>query len=152
GPGDRRRPRDPAIVLARSRGALGRRGCPRVEDPSPLRLDDREADRPRARPAVRPRRRQGGAPRPPDRRREDDDPPPPSDPRPSRLRPRRVRRALPRADVPSGDPRREGSLVAKVFLDPIGSPRESAVDDPTWEAQRRHLRALNADLLAKRDE
>jgi acetyl-CoA carboxylase carboxyltransferase component len=42
--------------------------------------------------------------------------------------------------------------MAKVLLDPIGSPRERAVDDATWAAQRGHLQALNDTLRAKRDE
>src|SRR5215831_16605349 len=42
--------------------------------------------------------------------------------------------------------------MAKVLLDPIGSPRERAVDDATWEAQSRHLDTLNAELRARRDE
>ncbi len=42
--------------------------------------------------------------------------------------------------------------MAKVLLDPIGSPRERAVDEATWAAQRGHLQALNASLRAKRDE
>jgi len=41
--------------------------------------------------------------------------------------------------------------MAKVLLDPIGSPRERAVDAATWDAQREHVSALNAALQAKRD-
>jgi 3-methylcrotonyl-CoA carboxylase beta subunit len=42
--------------------------------------------------------------------------------------------------------------VAKLVLTPIGSPRERAVDDATWSAQREHLARLNAALHAKREE
>jgi 3-methylcrotonyl-CoA carboxylase beta subunit len=42
--------------------------------------------------------------------------------------------------------------MAKVLLEPIGSPRERAVDDASWAVQRDHLGRLNAALRAKRDE
>jgi 3-methylcrotonyl-CoA carboxylase beta subunit len=42
--------------------------------------------------------------------------------------------------------------MAKVLLDPIGHPRERALDDASWAAQREHLAALNASLDAKRAE
>ena len=42
--------------------------------------------------------------------------------------------------------------MAKLLLDPIGRPRERAVDDATWAAQRAHAAALNAALQAKRDD
>src|SRR5258705_11246242 len=41
--------------------------------------------------------------------------------------------------------------MAKVLLDPIGSPKERALDAPTWAAQREHVAALNAALQLKRD-
>jgi 3-methylcrotonyl-CoA carboxylase beta subunit len=42
--------------------------------------------------------------------------------------------------------------MAKVLLDPIGSPRERALDEASWTAQREHAFALNAALGAKRAE
>ena len=42
--------------------------------------------------------------------------------------------------------------MAKVLLDPIGNPKERAVDAATWAAQRDHVTALNASLQEKRDE
>jgi len=42
--------------------------------------------------------------------------------------------------------------MAKVRLDPIGSPRERALDETTWDEQRAHLTTLNAQLKAKRAE
>jgi len=41
--------------------------------------------------------------------------------------------------------------MAKVLLDPIGSPKERALDAPTFAAQRAHVAALNAALQTKRD-
>jgi acetyl-CoA carboxylase carboxyltransferase component len=42
--------------------------------------------------------------------------------------------------------------MAKVLLDPIGSPRERALDEASWAAQCEHALALNAALRAKRAE
>src|SRR5258705_1941390 len=42
--------------------------------------------------------------------------------------------------------------MAKVLLDPIGSPRERALDPASFTAQREHVSALNAELERKRDE
>lgn len=42
--------------------------------------------------------------------------------------------------------------MAKILLDPIGSPKERAVDAETWAAQRAHVGALNEQLQRKRDE
>jgi acetyl-CoA carboxylase carboxyltransferase component len=42
--------------------------------------------------------------------------------------------------------------MAKVLLDPIGSPRERALDETTWRAQLAHVRSLNDALERKRDE
>ena len=42
--------------------------------------------------------------------------------------------------------------MAKVLLEPIGTPREKLLDPATWTAQAEHLRALNAELQSKRDE
>ncbi|HJQ97828.1 MAG TPA: carboxyl transferase domain-containing protein, partial [Candidatus Polarisedimenticolaceae bacterium] len=42
--------------------------------------------------------------------------------------------------------------MAKLTLDPIGSPRERALDETTYRAQRAHLEGLNAALRTKRDE
>ena len=42
--------------------------------------------------------------------------------------------------------------MAKVLLDPIGSPSDRALDATVFAAQREHLRALNAALQQKRDE
>jgi acetyl-CoA carboxylase carboxyltransferase component len=42
--------------------------------------------------------------------------------------------------------------MAKVILDPIGSPRERLLDAATWAAQKDHVSALNAKLQSKRDE
>ena len=42
--------------------------------------------------------------------------------------------------------------MAKVVLEPIGAPRESAVDDVSWERQRLAMSKLNDSLQDKRDE
>ena len=42
--------------------------------------------------------------------------------------------------------------MAKVLLDPIGSPADRALDAETFAAQRTHVSALNAELQHKRDE
>ena len=42
--------------------------------------------------------------------------------------------------------------MAKVLLDPIGSPRDRALDMETFAAQRGHISALNAEIQRKRDE
>jgi acetyl-CoA carboxylase carboxyltransferase component len=42
--------------------------------------------------------------------------------------------------------------MAKVLLDPIGSPKERVVDDVSWAAQLAHAAALNGELQQKRDE
>jgi acetyl-CoA carboxylase carboxyltransferase component len=42
--------------------------------------------------------------------------------------------------------------MAKVFLDPIGSPCDRAVDAAVFAAQREHLSRLNDELQRKRDE
>jgi acetyl-CoA carboxylase carboxyltransferase component len=42
--------------------------------------------------------------------------------------------------------------VAKVVLQPIGTPRERTQDEATWAARRTHVEALNAALQEKRDE
>ncbi len=42
--------------------------------------------------------------------------------------------------------------MAKVLLDPIGSPAERALDTETFAAQRGHVAALNTELQRKRDE
>ena len=41
--------------------------------------------------------------------------------------------------------------MAKVLLDPIGSPADRALDTETFAAQRAHVSALNAKLQHKRD-
>ena len=41
--------------------------------------------------------------------------------------------------------------MAKVVLDPIGSPKERALDAETFAAQHAHVASLNAALQAKRD-
>jgi 3-methylcrotonyl-CoA carboxylase beta subunit len=40
--------------------------------------------------------------------------------------------------------------VAKVLLDPIGSPREALLDDAAWSAQRAHHERARRELAAKR--
>ena len=42
--------------------------------------------------------------------------------------------------------------MAKLTLEPIGSPRERALDEATYKAQREHIAKLNEALLAKRAE
>jgi acetyl-CoA carboxylase carboxyltransferase component len=42
--------------------------------------------------------------------------------------------------------------VAKVILEPIGSPRERFLPDGEWRRQRERMAALNAALEARRDE
>ena len=42
--------------------------------------------------------------------------------------------------------------MAKVLLDPIGSPADRALDPETFAAQRRHVSALNEALKLKRGE
>ena len=42
--------------------------------------------------------------------------------------------------------------MAKVLLDPIGSPREHVLPAASWESQAEHVNALNAELQRKRDE
>jgi acetyl-CoA carboxylase carboxyltransferase component len=42
--------------------------------------------------------------------------------------------------------------MAKVLLEPIGSPRERALDAASFTAQREHVGGLNAELQRKRDE
>jgi len=41
--------------------------------------------------------------------------------------------------------------LAKVNLEPIGAPRETIVDDATWQRQREHMGRLNAALQERRD-
>src|SRR5882672_11103410 len=42
--------------------------------------------------------------------------------------------------------------MAKVLLEPIGTPREHVLDAASWSSQAEHLGALNAALQRKRDE
>ena len=42
--------------------------------------------------------------------------------------------------------------MAKVLLDPIGSPADRALDPETFASQRGHVSALNVELQRKRDE
>jgi acetyl-CoA carboxylase carboxyltransferase component len=42
--------------------------------------------------------------------------------------------------------------MAKVLLEPIGSPTDRALDAASFTAQREHVRALNVELQRKRDE